>query len=392
MWLGKQGDPLPEEAEHLVYGVMEDLMCHSDSLKALVVAVGSRPCPLDGITDFGFDLAKLVHARVAARLSVEVDSKSTIRFWTLLCFRLAGNSCKPVPDDLMTLLRSSLTQTLSRLPSDMHTEWPEEEGFRDPTGFVSSLLAIFRGTIASLWLNYEDWGFFEPPSEVDAGLQRCSRFMEPSVFVLMARRRLLAKDNGLGPINTKQDMFDLNIENIELVTMNVNRAFTLIKRVESEGAPLRLQVSLKDLNLLLKHPFEMLWKQAPLSQTYVGVNEVLVLGMKLTVTMDVFADDRGLQVVSTELSLGQVDHTCTFSNAGIISEIIAHAALDWFREPVSEAIEAAAMTALNDWLKTRTESINATYWHSTLSSLTPAVILEILNVCDKHFPSHGCNL
>ena len=391
LWLSKSSDPMSAEAESLIYGTLEDLLCNSDSFEAMLLAVGLRQCPLERIHDFGFDLAALVHERVGARLGVEVDSKSTIRFWTLFCFRLAGNSCKEVPDDMVSLVMSSLTNTeIPNIPEK--AESPRREEFKNPALFVGSLLGIIRGTIASLWLKSEDWGLREAQPDLDVtGLQRCPRFMEPSVFVLMARRRLLAEDNGLGPIETRQDMFDLKIDKIELVTMNVNRAFTLIKRVDSEGAPLRLQVCLKDVNLLLKHPFEMLWKQAPLSQKYLGVNEVLVIGMKLTVTMDVFADERGLQAVKTELSLGHVEHTCTFSNAGLISEIIAHAALDWFREPVSNAIEDAAMHALNDWLKSRTETINETYWKSTLSALTPDVMLEILGICDKHFPSHGCH-
>jgi hypothetical protein len=261
---------------------------------------------------------------------------------------------------------------------------------------VVALVGLLRVAIGGMWLEEEDIEeFFTLGNKMHVVdkkliLQRMTRPIEPSMCLLVLRRQLLnasANEGGLlGGADIEADTSGMKIKlsNLRVRDFFVNKAACVLKK---KGT-----IVVKDVHFTLDHDFELEVAVVSLfpvrgSTKYLGSSEVSVSRVEAEVELEFSTQDKLIGCRNVRVKLGAVTPTIRLKNGTLISEMVAHGVLDYFAESLTQTIEAAATTALDDWAKDKLEDLLNR--QSDLLEKFRVPLVEVFDLFDKHFPSSG---
>lgn len=167
----------------------------------------------------------------------------------------------------------------------------------------------------------------------------------------------------------------------------VGRAICNLKNASQET----ILLTIKAVNLCVNHDWRIDWKNQRYG-SYWGRNRVIVRGLSAQIRFK-FSTADGVSLVSSNVSLGQVEHNCKILNSNILSEIFAQTALDWFSDPLTRLIQTASQTEIESFLKSLCESFSDDVWKNQIFLIFPKNILEKIVYCiSNHLPGFGVNI
>ena len=330
-------------------------------------------------------------------------------FFLSVASRIFCNSMNGVVKGSIETFREVIKDCLGVIESDNNSNENVEisqDSSSDGQRLVEGLLNIVKNSCAAYLLEEE----LGPPSDLSSPLsplsatslssienlkrlQRCSQFMEASVLLSVGKVFFLSYP--LPPINTVSSGFAVNCSHFKLLDMNLNRALCIIFKRGKENSsttpetnPLPIQIRVVNLSLTIEHDFRAQLQQGLIRPVYEGSNQISVVGISASVYIDIDAE-QGVVFRDALIDLGDVSNTCAFSNAGIVSEILAHALLDWFKEPLTGALQKALSQALQSALQAKLAEWSKDQWHVIRKTLGDALLLEVLNTVREHFPRGG---
>ena len=270
-----------------------------------------------------------------------------------------------------------------------------------PESYCLALLNILRNTVAALMLpSYSaDLQQSSAHHEADHPLRRCHSFQEPSVILSVASQLMSSLPY---TYSTENSNYSIEMSNFEIREMNLFSALCLLwKRPITENSfgvspvnhgvvsasALPLQLKIKNLCIALEHQFTATVKQSFIEPDYRGVNNVIIRGIQITIDCDLTM--AGPTFIGCSVVLGDVENTLSLTNAGLLSEIVAHAVLDWFKEPLIKVLETSATEGIKCYLENACKECSEGYWAGLRESLGPLVLEDMVESLQCGFPAHG---